>query len=97
MTARHKLLGALAALAAMMVPLTASAAPPGGTTWTEPHLGAASGSAVGPGGALYVPQPAAGEIWRIDRSSRGRGRFGAAATAATAASAQRQTSRQEQA
>jgi hypothetical protein len=28
--------------------------------------GAGSGSAVGPGGALYVPQPAAGEIWRVD-------------------------------
>ena len=35
----------------------------------EPHLGAASGSAVGPGGALYVPQPAAGEIWRVDPRS----------------------------
>jgi hypothetical protein len=66
MSTRHKLLVALVALAAMMVPLAASAAPPGGTTWTEPHLGAASGSAIGPGGALYVPQPAAGEIWRID-------------------------------
>jgi len=27
---------------------------------------AASGSAIGPDGALYVPQPATGEIWRID-------------------------------
>ena len=69
MSTRHKLLGALVALAAMVVPLAASAAPAGGTTWTEPHLGAASGSAVGPGGALYVPQPAAGEIWRVDPRS----------------------------
>jgi hypothetical protein len=69
MSTRHKLLGALVALAAMVVPLAASAAPAGGTTWTEPHIGAASGSAVGPGGALYVPQPAAGEIWRVDPRS----------------------------
>ena len=69
MSTRHKLLGALVALAAMVVPLAASAAPAGGTTWMEPHLGAASGSAVGPGGALYVPQPAAGEIWRVDPRS----------------------------
>jgi hypothetical protein len=30
---------------------------------------AGSGSTIGPGGALYVPQPAAGEIWRIDPES----------------------------
>jgi hypothetical protein len=69
MSTRDKLLGALVALAAMVAPLAASAAPAGGTTWTEPHIGAASGSAVGPGGALYVPQPAAGEIWRVDPRS----------------------------
>lgn len=62
------------ALAAMIVPLAASAAPPAGVPG-DPDLlatlqgGAASGSAIGPGGALYVPQPATGEIWRIDPRS----------------------------
>jgi hypothetical protein len=62
------------ALAAMIVPLAASAAPPAGVPG-DPDLlatlqaGAASGSAIGPGGALYVPQPATGEIWRIDPAS----------------------------
>src|SRR5262245_20846689 len=65
MRALWKLLIAVGAFAAMIMPLAADAAPPGGT-WTEPHLGAGSGSAIGPGGALYVAQPAAGEIWRID-------------------------------
>ena len=59
---------------AMMVPLAASAAPPAAEPG-EPELlatldgGAGSGSAIGPGGALYVAQPAAGEIWRIDPES----------------------------
>jgi hypothetical protein len=63
----------LAGLAAMIVPLAAGAAPPAGPG--SPELlttlagNAASGSAVGPGGALYVPQPAAGEIWRVDPRS----------------------------
>jgi hypothetical protein len=71
MTNRKSYLLVVAALAALIVPLAASAAhptaPPG-----NPELlatlagGAASGSAVGPGGALYVPQPATGEIWRVD-------------------------------
>ena len=62
------------ALIAMLVPITASATPPAGQP-RNPELlatlagGAGSGSAVGPGGALYVPQPAAGEIWRIDPES----------------------------
>jgi hypothetical protein len=56
------------------VPITASAAPPGGQPGAPELLatlagGAGSGSAVGPGGALYVPQPAAGEIWRVDPNS----------------------------
>ena len=56
-----------------MIPLAASAAPAAGPG--DPALlttlpgGAASGSAIGPGGALYVPQPAAGEIWRVDPAS----------------------------
>jgi len=70
MSTRRKILVALAALAAMIVPLAASAAPPAGPG--SPELlatlagNAASGSAIGPGGALFVPQPAAGQIWRID-------------------------------
>ena len=68
MSSRTKLLVLVFALVGMIVPLTASAAPSAG----EPELlatlpgGASSGSAIGPGGALYVPQPAAGEIWRVD-------------------------------
>jgi hypothetical protein len=70
----RKLLVVAAALFVMSVPFTASAAPPGGQPGV-PELvttlagGAGSGSAVGPGGALYVPQPAAGEIWRVDPKS----------------------------
>ena len=71
MSTRHKLLVALVALAAMILPLAASAAPPGAQPGTPELLTtlagvAASGSAIGPGRALYVPQPAAGEIWRVD-------------------------------
>ena len=65
MSTRHKLLVALVALAAMILPLAASAAPPDAQPGTPELLatlagGAASGSAIGPGRALYVPQPAAG-------------------------------------
>jgi hypothetical protein len=74
MSTRHTLLGALVALGAMVLPLAASAAPPDTQPGTPGLLttlagGAASGSAVGPGRALYVPQPAAGEIWRVDPKS----------------------------
>ena len=74
MSTRRRLLVAGMALVAMIVPLAASAAPPAGAPG-DPELlatlqgGAASGSAIGPGGALYVPQPATGEIWRIDPKS----------------------------
>jgi hypothetical protein len=74
MSTRRGFLVIAAVLAALTVALAASAAArtagPG-----DPELlatlagGAASGSAIGPGGALYVPQPAAGEIWRIDPES----------------------------
>ena len=71
MSTRHKPIVALVALAAMILPLAASAAPPDAQPGTPELLatlagGAASGSAIGPGRALYVPQPAAGEIWRVD-------------------------------
>jgi len=74
MVTRRGVLAGIVALAAMIVPLAASAAGPGANPGT-PELfaslpgGAASGSTIGPGGALYVPQPAAGEIWRIDPRS----------------------------
>jgi hypothetical protein len=74
MSTRRRLLVAGVALVAMMVPLAASAAPPAAEPG-EPELlatldaGAGSGSAIGPGGALYVSQPAAGEIWRVDPES----------------------------
>lgn len=71
MSVVRKTLLVVAVVLGMSVPLTAAAAPPGGQAGAPELLatlagGAASGSAVGPGGALYVPQPAAGEIWRID-------------------------------
>ena len=74
MSLRRKLLVGVVALVAMIVPLAASAAPPAGEPG-DPELlaalagGAGSGSTVGPGGALYVPQPAAGEIWGVDPTS----------------------------
>lgn len=71
MSNRKSYLLVLAALAALIVPLAASAAAPTAEPGNPELLatlagGAASGSTVGPGGALYVPQPATGEIWRVD-------------------------------
>jgi hypothetical protein len=59
---------------AMITAFTASAAPPASEPGAPELLatldgGAGSGSSIGPGGALYVPQPAAGEIWRVDPES----------------------------
>jgi hypothetical protein len=74
MSLQRKLLVVVTVLVAMIVPIAASGAPPAGKPG-DPELlatlagGAGSGSTVGPGGALYVPQPAAGEIWRIDPKS----------------------------
>jgi hypothetical protein len=74
MRRQYHLLVVLAALIGLIVPLVASAAPPAAHPGTPTLLatlpgGAASGSAIGPGGALYVPQPATGAIWRIDPES----------------------------
>ena len=74
MSTRRRLLVAGVALVAMIVPLAASAAPPAGEPGNPELLaalpgGAGSGSAVGPGGSLYVTQPATGEIWRVDPES----------------------------
>ena len=71
MRPQRNLLVVVAALIGLIVPLVASAAPPGGQPGNPQLLttlpgGAASGSTVGPDGALYVPQPAAGQIWRVD-------------------------------
>jgi hypothetical protein len=58
-----------AALIAMMTPLAASAAPPSGApnpTQLLTGLEGGSGSTVGPGGALYVTEGAAGRISRVD-------------------------------
>lgn len=75
MSSQRKLFFALVmVLAGTIVPLAASAAPPAAHPG-DPQLlaslagGAGSGSAIGRGGDLYVPQPAAGEIWRIDPTS----------------------------
>ena len=68
---RSKLMPVVVALVALVVPLAASGAPPAAQPG-DPELlatlpgAAGAGSAVGPGGALYVTQPAAGEIWRVD-------------------------------
>jgi len=74
MSLQRKPLILVVALMALLVPCVASAAPPAGEPGNPELLttltgGAGSGSAVGPGGALYVPQPATGEIWRIDPES----------------------------
>ena len=65
----RKLLLLAAVLIAMITPSAASAAPPSG----EPNavllatgLQGASGSTIGPGGALYVTEGAAGRISRVD-------------------------------
>jgi hypothetical protein len=74
MRLQRNLLVLTAALIALIVPLAASATPPAAAPGAPQLLaalagGAGSGSSVGPGGALYVPQPAAGEIWRVDPGS----------------------------
>jgi hypothetical protein len=69
-----KLLVLATALVGLIVPFAASGAPPAAQPG-EPELlatlagGAGSGSGIGPGGALYVAQPAAGQIWRVDPRS----------------------------
>ena len=74
LSTRRKFMPVIVALAALVVPLAASGAPPAAHPG-NPELfstlpgAAGSGSAVGPGGALYVAQPAAGEIWRVDPAS----------------------------
>src|SRR5215211_7517847 len=74
MSTRRKFMPVVLALVALVVPLAASGAPPAAQP-RDPELFATlpgvagSGSAVGPGGALYVAQPAAGEIWRVDPTS----------------------------
>jgi hypothetical protein len=70
----RNLLVLAAALIGLVVPLTASGAPPTAGPGTPQLLttlvgGAGAGSTIGPGGALYVTQPAAGQIWRVDPRS----------------------------
>ena len=54
----------------MIAVVTANAAPPAKTPAVTPHwvtgLGHGSGSTVGPDGALYVPEPSSGKIYRVD-------------------------------
>ena len=64
----------VAALGAMALPIAAGATAPAAQPGAAEKLatlpgGAGSGSAIGPGGDLYVPQPARGEIYRVDRES----------------------------
>ena len=55
---------------AMIAAMAANAAPPAATPTVTPHwvtgLAAGSGSTVGPDGALYVPEPSSGKIFRVD-------------------------------
>jgi hypothetical protein len=60
----------LSMLTGMLTALSASAAPPAAVPTVTPGwvtgLQGGSGSTVGPDGALYVPEPAAGRISRVD-------------------------------
>ena len=64
-TKPRKLLVLVAAVIAMITSSTASAAPPTSTLLLT-GLEGGSGSTVGPGGALYVTESAAGRISRVD-------------------------------
>ena len=64
-TKPRKLLVLVAAVIAMITSSTASAAPPTATLLLS-GLEGGSGSTVGPGGALYVTESAAGRISRVD-------------------------------
>jgi hypothetical protein len=63
----------LSAASVMLTALSASAAPPAAVPTVTPGwvtgLQGGSGSTVGPDGALYVPEPAAGRISRVDPKS----------------------------
>jgi len=64
---QRKLLLLAAAVIGMVTPFAASAAPSGGNpTLLLTGLEGGSGSTVGPGGALYVTEGAAGRISRVD-------------------------------
>ena len=69
MGSERKLLLLAAALIAMITPSAASAPPPSGgpnAALLVTGLKGASGSTVGPDGALYVTEGAAGRISRVD-------------------------------
>jgi len=67
MGSQRKLLLLAAAVIGMVMPFAASAAPSGGNpTLLLTGLEGGSGSTVGPGGALYVTEGAAGRISRVD-------------------------------
>ena len=68
LASQRKLLTLVAALIGMITPFAASAAPPGGPNPAQllSGLEGGSGSTVGPGGALYVTEGAAGRISRVD-------------------------------
>ena len=58
------------ALVAMIAVVTANATPPAATPTVTAHwvtgLASGSGSTVGPDGALYVPEPSSGKVYRVD-------------------------------
>ena len=55
---------------AMIAGVSASAAPAGATPTVTAHwvtgLASGSGSTVGPDGALYIPEPSSGKVYRVD-------------------------------
>ena len=73
LASQRKLLSLVAALIGMITPFAASAAPPGGPNPAQLLTGleGGSGSTVGPGGALYVTEGAAGRD--LARRSEDRG------------------------
>lgn len=60
----------LTVVAALIAGVGASAAPPTATPTVTAHwvtgLASGSGSTVGPDGALYVPEPSSGKVYRVD-------------------------------
>ena len=79
MSKRLLIVCAVLSISIATMAVAANAASPTATPTVTPHwvtgLAAGSGSTVGPDGALYVPEPASGTIWRVDAVSGARTSF----------------------
>ena len=96
MRSQRKLLLLAAAVVVMITPSAASAAPPSPaptTTQLLTGLEGGSGSTVGPGGALYVTESAAGRISRVDPRTGEITTFASGCRSRSSASAAATTSR----